>query len=201
MADDSGYYPDVIRWLLAHPADHPGYLARRTRRPHSRTGRRPRKNQLRHQHIQSLRPRPRRRPPPHRRLLPRRPRHARVRLRHQLPLRPLQRLDRKLRPRLPQQPPLQIRDATWRTSPPSSAANPTQRTGTARADARKARHQQIPLEPRQRPLLRLRLRRPAQSTYNFITAFYPLWAGLATPQQATALEQHSRSSSTKAASP
>jgi alpha,alpha-trehalase len=29
-----------------------------------------------------------------------------------------------------------------------------------------------------------------QSTYNYITAFYPLWAGLATPQQATALQQH-----------
>ena len=29
-----------------------------------------------------------------------------------------------------------------------------------------------------------------QSTYNYITAFYPLWAQLATPQQATALEHH-----------
>jgi alpha,alpha-trehalase len=28
------------------------------------------------------------------------------------------------------------------------------------------------------------------STYNYITAFYPLWAGLATTQQATALEHH-----------
>ena len=26
MADDSRYYPDVIRWLLAHPGDHPEYL-------------------------------------------------------------------------------------------------------------------------------------------------------------------------------
>lgn len=26
MADDSTYYPDVIRWLLAHPADDHGYL-------------------------------------------------------------------------------------------------------------------------------------------------------------------------------
>ena len=26
MADDSTYYPDVIRWLLAHPGDHPEYL-------------------------------------------------------------------------------------------------------------------------------------------------------------------------------
>jgi alpha,alpha-trehalase len=26
MADDSSYYPDVIRWLLAHPKDHPQYL-------------------------------------------------------------------------------------------------------------------------------------------------------------------------------
>jgi alpha,alpha-trehalase len=29
-----------------------------------------------------------------------------------------------------------------------------------------------------------------QSPYNYITAFYPLWAKLATPQQATALEHH-----------
>jgi alpha,alpha-trehalase len=26
MADDSGYYPDVIRWLIAHPAIHSDYL-------------------------------------------------------------------------------------------------------------------------------------------------------------------------------
>ena len=26
MADDSTYYPDVIRWLLAHPTEHPEYL-------------------------------------------------------------------------------------------------------------------------------------------------------------------------------
>lgn len=26
QADDSSYYPDVIRWLLAHPSDHPEYL-------------------------------------------------------------------------------------------------------------------------------------------------------------------------------
>ncbi|MCU1225319.1 MAG: Alpha,alpha-trehalase [Edaphobacter sp.] len=29
-----------------------------------------------------------------------------------------------------------------------------------------------------------------RSTYNYITAFYPLWAGLATPQQAAAMERH-----------
>jgi alpha,alpha-trehalase len=29
-----------------------------------------------------------------------------------------------------------------------------------------------------------------QSTYNYITAFYPLWAKLATPQQAAALQRH-----------
>ncbi|MGC1363660.1 MAG: trehalase family glycosidase [Silvibacterium sp.] len=28
------------------------------------------------------------------------------------------------------------------------------------------------------------------STYNYITTFYPLWAGLATPQQATAVDHH-----------
>jgi alpha,alpha-trehalase len=26
MADDSAYYPDVVRWLEAHPGDHPEYL-------------------------------------------------------------------------------------------------------------------------------------------------------------------------------
>ena len=29
-----------------------------------------------------------------------------------------------------------------------------------------------------------------QSTYNYITVFYPLWAGLASPQQAAAVERH-----------
>ncbi len=33
MADDSSYYPDVIRWLLAHPTDHPGYLVNSTMHP------------------------------------------------------------------------------------------------------------------------------------------------------------------------
>ncbi len=28
------------------------------------------------------------------------------------------------------------------------------------------------------------------STYNYITAFYPLWAGVATKEQATAVERH-----------
>ena len=29
-----------------------------------------------------------------------------------------------------------------------------------------------------------------QSTYNYLTAFYPLWAGLASPEQASALDHH-----------
>jgi alpha,alpha-trehalase len=29
-----------------------------------------------------------------------------------------------------------------------------------------------------------------QSIYNYVTAFYPLWAGLASPQQAASVEQH-----------
>lgn len=33
MADDSSYYPDVIRWLLAHPGDHPEYLVTGSTRP------------------------------------------------------------------------------------------------------------------------------------------------------------------------
>ncbi len=33
MADDSSYYPDVIRWLLAHPAEHPEYLVASTDTP------------------------------------------------------------------------------------------------------------------------------------------------------------------------
>jgi alpha,alpha-trehalase len=33
MADDSTYYPDVIRWLLAHPKAHPEYLVASTAQP------------------------------------------------------------------------------------------------------------------------------------------------------------------------
>jgi alpha,alpha-trehalase len=33
MADDSTYYPDVIRWLLAHPHDHPEYLVKASAHP------------------------------------------------------------------------------------------------------------------------------------------------------------------------
>jgi len=30
----------------------------------------------------------------------------------------------------------------------------------------------------------------AQSSYDYVTTFFPLWAGLATPEQAQALVQH-----------
>jgi len=33
MADDSNYYSDVIRWLLAHPTEHPEYLVSSTANP------------------------------------------------------------------------------------------------------------------------------------------------------------------------
>ena len=35
MADDSNYYPDVIRWLLAHPGVHPEYLVNSSDRPNA----------------------------------------------------------------------------------------------------------------------------------------------------------------------
>ncbi len=35
MADDSNYYPDVIRWLLAHPGVHPEYLVNSPDRPNA----------------------------------------------------------------------------------------------------------------------------------------------------------------------
>ncbi len=35
MADDSSYYPDVIRWLLAHPAVNPEYLVTEPRNPNA----------------------------------------------------------------------------------------------------------------------------------------------------------------------
>jgi alpha,alpha-trehalase len=33
MADDSTYYPDVIRWLIAHPAQNPGFLLKGSAKP------------------------------------------------------------------------------------------------------------------------------------------------------------------------
>ena len=33
MADDSTYYPDVVRWLLAHPGDHADYLVKASAHP------------------------------------------------------------------------------------------------------------------------------------------------------------------------
>ncbi len=35
MADDSSYYPDVIRWLIAHPTVHPEYLVSGSSRPNA----------------------------------------------------------------------------------------------------------------------------------------------------------------------
>ena len=36
MADDSTYYPDVIRWLVAHPANNPGFLLKAPAKPDAR---------------------------------------------------------------------------------------------------------------------------------------------------------------------
>jgi alpha,alpha-trehalase len=33
MADDSSYYPDVLRWLIAHPGVHPEYMVTEPKRP------------------------------------------------------------------------------------------------------------------------------------------------------------------------
>ena len=103
MADDSSYYSDVIRWLLAHPQAPTNYLINAPDDPTPAEAATLATISCDITSIQSLRARSRRRPPPHRRLLSRRPSHARIRLRHQLPLRPLQRLNQRLRTRVPQQ--------------------------------------------------------------------------------------------------
>ena len=90
MADDSTYYIDVIRWLVAHPhqggEDISGQRLRASRRGRGRAAQ---TDQLRRSCQRRLRAGMVRRLSPQPRLLPRRPRHARVRLRSQLSLWPL----------------------------------------------------------------------------------------------------------------
>ena len=57
-----------------------------------------------------------------------------------------------------------------------------------RAEARKTTHHALSLESRPRTIFRLQLSdRAACPTYQYASTFYPLWAGLATPEQAKAV--------------
>ncbi len=101
-SDDSSYYPDVIRWLLAHPGDHPEYLVKGSAHPTPCRSENPRSHQLRRNGFPRLRAGRRGRSSALRCVLPGRPCHARIRLRPQLPLRPLLRFHRPIRSHRPQ---------------------------------------------------------------------------------------------------
>ena len=109
MADDSTYYIDVLRWLVAHP--HQGgdaFLVKASEHPDAAEAARLKQTSCDvHASVVCARawfgglsPQPR--------FLPGRPRHARVRLRHQLSLRPLFRSHASLRAGLPEQPALSL---------------------------------------------------------------------------------------------
>ena len=118
MADDSTYYADVIRWLIAHPQQNAGLLVKGSAHPGPAGRRAPlATHELRHRRLRSLHARRSRGLPPLSRFLRGRPRHARVRLRHQFPLRFL-----SLEPLITTRPSVSTAcsfatSATWLTSP------------------------------------------------------------------------------------
>lgn len=59
-----------------------------------------------------------------------------------------------------------------------------------RAQARRAAINKYLWDPQRGLFFDYNFRKQARSTYHYITTFYPLWAGLATPQQARAVERN-----------
>jgi alpha,alpha-trehalase len=59
-----------------------------------------------------------------------------------------------------------------------------------RAEQRKAAIQKYLWDPERGRFFDYDLDKQARSTYDYITTFYPLWAGMATPEQARAVVQH-----------
>ncbi len=109
MADDSTYYLDVIRWLVAHPhSGGEGFLVKGSEHPDAAEAARLKQTSCDvHASVVCMRAWFCRLSA-HARFLRRRPRHARIRLRSQLSLRPLRRGHASLRARLPQQPALSL---------------------------------------------------------------------------------------------
>ncbi len=126
MADDSTYYTDVIRWLVAHPSSsrRPVIPRQRHRPARCRRGRTASANELRRESRRGLHARMGRRLPPHKRFLPWRPRHARIGIRSEQSLRPILRSNTSLCPGVPQQPALSLRT---RHAAPGSVARQTER--------------------------------------------------------------------------
>lgn len=189
MADDNGYYPDVIRWLLAHPSDNPGYLLDA---PDSPTPAQAAELARTSCDINTSKVCARAHVDGHR--LTADYFHG----------------DRAMRE--------SGFDTSFRFGPFSGSTEnyapiclnsllfkyetdmahfatllgrkSDATKWTARADTRKAAINRYLWNPTKGLFYDYDFVAGKQSTYNFITAFYPLWAGLATPAQAASLQQH-----------
>jgi alpha,alpha-trehalase len=189
MADDSDYYPDVIRWLLAHPAIHTGYLLDAPDNPTPAQAATLAKTSCDIATSKTCA-------------------HAHVNA-HRLTS-AFYRGDRAMRE--------SGFDTTFRFGPFSGSTDhyapiclnsllykyerdmahfatllnrPTQAAAWQhRATARQAAINKYLWNPTSSMFFDYDFTTHQQSTYNYLTAFYPLWAGLATTQQATAMEHH-----------
>ena len=117
-----------------------------------------------------------------------RPLDARVGLRSLEPLRPVQRRHHPLRAGLPEL--AALPDGGGRRARSTTLLGDAQAAGDvarARGRARRDADRPLPLGRARRAVLRLQLRRPdSRRHYEFATTFYPLWAGIASPEQARA---------------
>ena len=189
MADDSNYYPDVIRWLLAHPEVHTNFLIEAPDNPSpaqadqlSRTSCNLNTSKV----------------------------CARAHLNGHRLTADFFRGDRAMRE--------SGFDTSFRFGPFSGATNhyapiclnsllykyerdmahfatllhkPADAAlWNHRADARRAAINRYLWNPTTGLFVDYDFTTRQQSTYNYVTTFYPLWAGLATPTQAKALSQH-----------
>ena len=79
---------------------------------------------------------------------------------------------------------------TWLTSPLCSAATADTAQWNHRASIRRDAINKYLWNPTTGLFYDYDFTTNQQSTYNYLTAFYPLWAGLASPEQASALDHH-----------
>ena len=187
LKDEAGSYRKVAGYFLLHPQTGRNYLAEECRRHRFAWASSSR--------CRSAMPRP---PWPSRsanrpedftqpRLLQGRPLHARIGLRHFLSLWTLWRGDSSLRSHLPEQPALQNRKRPAGDGGDSRAQGRSAEVAAARGPERRDRIQKYLWDPGRRLFFDYDFETGVRSSYEYITTFYPLWAGLATPEQAQEL--------------
>ena len=188
MADDSTYYTDVIRWLVAHPHEGgDGFLVKGCGASRCSGGGKAEADELRCARERGVRAGVVRRLPAEPRVLCGRPGDARVGVRYRESLWAVLRSDRGVCAGLPEQPALSLRA---RPGTPGAAAG-QRRDAAALGPAVAAAgggDSALFVAGEGGVFADFNFVHAKSSSYAFIASLYPLWAGVATREEATAME-------------